>query len=81
VLAEGLGDGDGVAAIGGGRYLVSEWPGLMHVVAPDGSKQTIMDTREEKRLLNDFLLVGDTLYQPHWDPGEFSAYRLTGRTP
>jgi hypothetical protein len=81
VLAEGLGDGDGVAAIGGGRYLVSEWPGLMHVVSPDGSKQTILDTREEKRLLNDFLLVGDTLYQPHWDPGEFSAYRLTGRTP
>jgi len=81
VLAEGLGDGDGVAAIGGGRYLVSEWPGLMHVVSPDGSHQTIMDTREEKRLLNDFLLVGDTLYQPHWDPGEFSAYRLAGRTP
>lgn len=81
VLAEGLGDGDGVAAIGGGRYLVSEWPGLMHVVNPDGSLQTILDTRAEKRLLNDFLLVGDTLYQPHWDPGEFSAYRLTGRTP
>ncbi len=81
VLAEGLGDADGVAALGGGRYLVSEWPGLMHVVSPDGSHQTILDTREEKRLLNDFLLVGGTLYQPHWDPGEITAYRVVGGMP
>lgn len=81
VLAEGLGDADGVASLGDGRYLVSEWPGLMHVVSPDGSHANIMDTKAEKRLLNDFLLVGDTLYQPHWDPGEMSAYRVTGGAP
>ena len=81
VLAEGLGDGDGVAPLGGGRYLVSEWPGLMHVVNPGGGHTNIMDTRAEKRLLNDFLLVDGTLYQPHWDPGEISAYRVTGGTP
>lgn len=78
-LAEGLGDADGVAALEGGRYLVSEWPGLMHVVAADGTRTTIMDTREEGRLLNDFLLVGDTLYQPHWAPSELSAYRVAAR--
>jgi hypothetical protein len=76
VLAEGLGDADGVAALGAGRYLVSEWPGLMHVVATDGTHTTIMDTREEQRFLNDFLLVGDVLYQPHWEPSEMSAYRV-----
>ena len=76
VLAEGLGDADGVAALGGGRYLVSEWPGLMHVVAPDGTHETILDSRAEKRFLNDFLLVGSVLYQPHWEPGEISAYRV-----
>ena len=81
VLAEGLGDGDGVAPLGDGRYLVSEWPGLMHVVKPGGGHTNIMDTRAEKRLLNDFLLVDGTLYQPHWDPGEISAYRVTGGTP
>ncbi len=81
VLAEGLGDADGVAPLSDGRYLVSEWPGLMHVVSPDGSHANIMDTKAEKRLLNDFLLVGDTLYQPHWDPGEMSAYRVTGGAP
>jgi sugar lactone lactonase YvrE len=76
VLADGLGEADGVAALGDGRYLVSEWPGLMHVVASDGTHTTIMDTRAEPRLLNDFLLVGDTLYQPHWEPGEISSYRV-----
>jgi DNA-binding beta-propeller fold protein YncE len=81
VLAEGLGDGDGVAALSGGRYLVSEWPGVMHVVAPDGTNQVIMNTRAENRFLNDFLLVGATLYQPHWEPGELSAYRLADGAP
>ncbi len=81
VLAEGLGDADGVARLSDGRYLVSEWPGLMHVVSPDGAHTTIMDTKGEKRLLNDFLLVGDTLYQPHWDPGDLSAYRVTSGAP
>lgn len=78
VLAEGLGDADGVAAIGEGRYLVSEWPGLMHVVAADGTHTTILDSRAEERYLNDFLLVGDRLYQPHWEPGELSAYTVSG---
>lgn len=81
ILAEGLGDADGIASVGNGRYLVSEWPGLMHVVAADGTRATLMDTKTEKRLLNDFLLVNDTLYQPHWDPGEVSAYRVTGAAP
>jgi sugar lactone lactonase YvrE len=82
VLAEGLGDGDGVAALGGERYLMSEWPGLMHVVnAVDGSHETIMDTRGENRFLNDFLLIGDVLYQPHWEPGEMTAYRVVQGAP
>lgn len=81
VLAEGLGNADGVAPLGDGRYFVSEWPGLMHVVAPDGAHTTIMDTQAERRFLNDFLLVGDMLYQPHWEPSEFSAYRVVTGAP
>lgn len=77
ILAEGLGDADGVAPIGGNQYLVSEWPGLIHVVAADGAHMTLLDTREERRFMNDFLLVGDVLYQPHWEPSELSAYRVT----
>ncbi|HYD72100.1 MAG TPA: hypothetical protein VEF55_03115 [Candidatus Binatia bacterium] len=77
VLAEGLGNADGVAPIGEGRYLISEWPGLMHVVNTTGGSQvTIMDTQQEERYLNDFLLIGDILYQPHWEPSELTAYRV-----
>lgn len=78
VLAEGLGDADGIAPAGGGRYLVSEWPGVMHVVAPDGTHASILDARGENFYLNDFLLVGDVLYQPHWEPSAVSAYRVSG---
>jgi hypothetical protein len=82
VLAEGLGNADGVAAIGEGRYLVSEWPGLMHIVnTADGSHVTIMDTQSEERYLNDFILIGDILYQPHWEPSEFTAYRVVQSAP
>jgi glucose/arabinose dehydrogenase len=76
VLAEGLGDADGIAPLGNGNYLVSEWPGLMHVVAADGTRRTVMDSRAEKIYLNDFLLVDDALYQPNWEPGTMTAYRV-----
>ncbi len=77
VLAEGLGDADGVAALGDGRYLVSEWPGLVHSASMYGTHDTILDTREEAILMNDFLLVGDRLFVPHWEPGALSAYRVS----
>lgn len=76
VIAEGLGDGDGIAALGDGSYLVSEWPGrLFHVVAGRGS-ETLLDSREDNRYLNDILLVGDRLFVPNWKPGTVSAYRV-----
>lgn len=81
VLAENLANADGVTAISDGRYLVSEWPGRMFVVSPDGSHEAILDTRAENRLLNDFLLVGDVLYQPHWEPSELTAYRVVQAAP
>lgn len=81
VLAENLAEADGVASLGEGRYLVSAWPGQMFVVNANGSHEQIMDTREENRFLNDFLLVGDTLYQPHWEPSEMSAYRVVQDEP
>jgi len=76
VLAEGLGDADGIAPLGGGEYLVSEWPGLMHVVAVDGTHRTIIDSRTKDVYLNDFLWVGDMLYQPNWEPSTMTAYRV-----
>jgi hypothetical protein len=77
VLAEGLGDADGLATLGGGRYLVSEWPGLLHLVTADGGHETLLDTRAEAVYMNDFLLIGDELFVPHWEPSALSAYQFT----
>ncbi len=74
-LAQGLGEGDGVAALGGGRYLVSAWPGRLFEVAADGSSRVLIDSRTEPRFINDFILTRDLLIAPNWKPGSLSAYR------
>ena len=76
VLAEGLGAADGIAALGDGRYLVSEWRGRLSVVAPDGSHEVVLDTRDEGRYLNDFIIADGVVYMPNLDPGALSAYRI-----
>jgi hypothetical protein len=75
-LASDLGQADGIAPLGNGAYLVSEWPGRLFEVAADGSSRVLLDTRAAGTLLNDFLLVGDTLYVPNWEPGSVTAYRV-----
>ena len=75
-VAEGLGRGDGVARLRDGSWLVSEWPGRLFHVRPDGTNTVLQDTREAQSLMNDFLLVGDVLYVPHMKPGELSAWRV-----
>jgi sugar lactone lactonase YvrE len=76
-LAEGLGAADGVAALGGNAYLVSEWRGRLFHVTPDGAHSVVMDTRAAPVLINDFLLAGDTLVLPNWEPSTLSAYRVS----
>jgi hypothetical protein len=76
VLAEGLANADGVAPLGGGEYLVSDWPGRLFHVRADGSNEVVLDTTASRILLNDFLLVGDILYQPNLEPSTFTAYRV-----
>jgi hypothetical protein len=76
-LADDLGDADGVVALGHGDYLVSEWPGRLFLVRPDGTHDTLLDTRKDKRFINDFLLVDDLLVVPNWEPSTVTAYRLS----
>ena len=76
VLAEGLGNGDGLARLKDGTYIVSEWPGRLFHVRADGTHAVIADTRQQEQFWNDFLLVGDTLVVPNWKPGTLSAYRV-----
>lgn len=81
-LAENLGNGDGLADLGGNRFLVSEWPGQLFLVQPGEDHKVLLDTRAESRLLNDFLLIrpaasiAPTIIMPHLMPGAITAYRL-----
>ncbi|MFS8063216.1 MAG: SMP-30/gluconolactonase/LRE family protein [Luteimonas sp.] len=79
-IAEGLGEGDGIAGLGNRNYLVGEWPGRLFHVEADGKFEVLMDVRKEKHYLNDFLLIGDRLIVPNWEPGAVSAYRI-GKQP
>ncbi len=76
LIAGGLGDADGVAILADDTYLVSEWPGRLFHVAADGETSTLLDTRSDGIYLNDFLLVGDVLLIPNWEPGTLTAYRV-----
>ena len=81
MLAADLGNADGVVCLDDGSYLVGEWPGrLFHVVpatdAVAASVTTVLDGREQKQYLNDFLRVGDVLLVPNWEPSTLSAYRI-----
>ncbi len=76
VLAEGIGDGDGVIRLDDGRYLVSEWPGRMFEIAPGAAPSVILDTKAARGYMNDFIRVGDQLIVPNWMPGSITAYRI-----
>lgn len=75
-LAEGIGDGDGVAALGSGHYLASEWPGRIFHITSDGANTVVLDTRTQGTLQNDFMLRGDTLVVANWKPGAVTAWRV-----
>lgn len=80
-LADGLGNADGVARLEDGSYLVGEWPGRLFHVAPGAGAEsartaTLLDSREQKHYLNDFLRVGELLLVPNWEPSTLTAYRI-----
>lgn len=77
VLAEGLGDADGVAPAPGGSYIVSEWRGRLFHVDAAGTVSVMADTREARVFQNDFIHLGDLLIVPNWVPGRVTAHRLT----
>jgi hypothetical protein len=48
-LAEGMeASTDGIENISGGDYIVSTWIGVVYYVNADGSKQVLLDGREQK---------------------------------
>ena len=76
VLATGLGQADGVTPADGDNYFVSEWPGRLFRVTPQGKAQVLLDSRAREAYINDFIRVGDLIIIPSWKPGTLSAYRV-----
>lgn len=76
VLSEGVGDGDGIASVGGGHLVASEWRGRIFHITPDGAPGTILDTRQSQVLQNDLALVGDRLYVANMLPGTVTAWKV-----
>ncbi|WP_296596576.1 hypothetical protein [Phenylobacterium sp.] len=81
VLADGIGQGDGVARLDNGHYLVSEWPGRLFEFAPGGAIDTLIDSRQAGTYINDFIRLGDVLLVPNWKPGRLNAYRIAPSRP
>ena len=77
-LASGMVDADGVAALGGGSFLVSSWTGRIWHVGPDGTTTSILETEAEGINQNDLTGVGDLIVVPNWSPGTVTAWRLVG---
>tara|TARA_R110002073_G_scaffold87715_8_gene208304 strand:+ start:2379 stop:3236 length:858 start_codon:yes stop_codon:yes gene_type:complete len=76
LIAEGVGNGDGLAADGHGGYLANEWPGQTYRISPDGEVVVIADVRADETYTNDFTIVDGILYTPHFNSGEVSASRI-----
>jgi hypothetical protein len=41
--------GDGIEPVGNGDYIISCWPGLIYYLDKAGNRETLLDTREQKR--------------------------------
>tara|TARA_R110001599_G_scaffold353879_1_gene601883 strand:+ start:24533 stop:25387 length:855 start_codon:yes stop_codon:yes gene_type:complete len=76
VLASGMVDADGVAALGHGSFLVSSWTGRIWHVEGDGTVTSILDTEAEGVNQNDLTGVGSLVVVPNWSPGTVTAWRL-----
>lgn len=72
-LATGVGDGDGIAPVPGGGYLANEWPGQTYWISPAGQVEVLEDVRDDETYTNDFIIVGNRVYTPHFNSGEVSA--------
>ena len=48
VLAEGIGHGDGIASVGNGDYIITDWFGRILYVPSNGEIITLLDTREQE---------------------------------
>ncbi len=76
VEVDAMQDADGVAPAPGGGYIVSSWRGEIFSVSEEGRVASLLNTRDDGILQNDFLVDGEVLVVPNWEPGTVTAWRL-----
>lgn len=79
VLADGMDGGvDGIEMVKENEFLVTGWQGLMYYVKSDGSKQVLLDTREQNLNAADlgYDPVNRIIYLPTFSGNKVVAYRL-----
>lgn len=77
IIADGLeGGADGIEMSGSNEFIVTGWEGIIYSVKSDGSKQTLLDTREKKINSADlgYDPVSKTLYIPEMMQNAVMAY-------
>jgi sugar lactone lactonase YvrE len=79
-ISSGLNAGDGIAYFGKpGHYVVSDWNGTVFLIEPDGTMNTIIDTKGDK--INsadiDFITENSTLLVPTFFNNKVVAYTVT----
>ena len=73
IISKGVNKGDGIARISvPGHFLVTDWFGIVFLVYPDGSKVSLLDTRDKEIGTADIdyipeknLLLVPTFYKQH----------------
>jgi len=77
MIATGMQNADGIVTLAGGGYLVSSWPGQLFYVAENGDQQILLDSQADNIYMNDFMLMGNIVLIPNWQPGRLSAYKIS----
>ena len=76
-IAQGMGGIDGIVALGGKKYIVSEWPGKVWYIN-SGSNKLLLDSTKEKINTADieFNPKTKTLYVPNFYQNTVTAYSI-----
>ena len=70
--------GDGIEPIGNGDYIVTCWVGLIYYLGKDGSMQTLLDTRDQKKNTADigYNAKERIVYVPTFNKKSVVAYKI-----
>lgn len=78
-VATGIeGGADGIERVNANEFIVTGWEGTVYIVQADGSKQLLMDTRNDQANAADLWYDGETqmVYIPVMSKNKLAAYKL-----